>query len=152
MGDVGVTAGQLILARAEAAGVVVEVDGDRLHLRAAAALPTDLVQELISAKAELLDLIAEREAIRSELTPPASGGAADDPFDVPQDEMLEGLRHAALRRPASWRGVDAIPTTGCWCVCCHGNHWWCRRVAPRCWLCSTCHPSPPNTATIEVQT
>jgi hypothetical protein len=56
------TAAHVILARAEAAGVTVEADGDRLRLRAAVPPPPTLLHDMAGAKADLLDLLAERAA------------------------------------------------------------------------------------------
>lgn len=56
-----------------------------------------------------------------------------------QAKMVNGLLDAAMRRPSSWTGADAVPSTDAWCDRCHGREW--RRDGDG-WRCSTCHPPP----------
>ncbi len=100
-----------ILAHAEAAGVRVEVAGDRLRLIAAAPPTPNLLHELAGAKAEVLALLecradeaAERAAIRAEGNLPPPGTAERDRLDRTQGDMLTGLRAVAARGPnEQWR-------------------------------------------------
>ncbi len=86
MGWLVVTAA--LLARAEAAGLTLEAQGDRLRLVAAAPPPLALLHDLAGAKAELLDLLAERAAIQAE--PPLP------PLGTPDRDRLENAHRATV--------------------------------------------------------
>ncbi len=84
-----------VLARADAAGVTVEADGDRLRLVAAAAPPMALLHDLAGAKADILDLLAERAAIEHEPPIPPPGGPEREWLDRRQRVMVAGFLMAA---------------------------------------------------------
>jgi hypothetical protein len=91
-----------ILARAEAAGVMVRLAGDRLALVAATPPPPALLHDLAGAKVELLALLecradeaAERAAIQAEPPLPAIGTAERERLETKQRLMLAGLRAVA---------------------------------------------------------
>jgi hypothetical protein len=75
-----------ILARAEAAGVIIEADGDRLRLMAPAPPPTALLHDLAGVKAEILDLLADRAAIAAEPRLPPPGSAERERLTVYKKE------------------------------------------------------------------
>jgi hypothetical protein len=84
-----------ILARAEAAGMTVQADGERLMLTAAAPPPTALLHDLAGAKAEILALLecradeaAERAAIQAEAPLP--------PLGTPERERIEQTHRATV--------------------------------------------------------
>ncbi len=95
-----------ILARAKAAGLTVEADGDRLRLVASAPPPPALLHDLAGAKAELLALLerradaaAERAAIQAEPRLPAPDTAERERLERRHAATVIGLRQAAQRRP-----------------------------------------------------
>ncbi len=94
-----------ILARAEAAGLAVEADGDRLRLIAAARPADALLHELAGAKAELLALLearaeeaADYAARQAEPLLPPVGTPERTRLDEAQRKMLAGLMAVAGRR------------------------------------------------------
>jgi hypothetical protein len=95
-----------ILARAEAAGISVAIDGDRLRLTAPAPACTVLMHALAGAKAELLALLecradeaAERGAILAEPPMPLPGTPERVRMDCEQAAIVAGLLKAAAIRP-----------------------------------------------------
>jgi exodeoxyribonuclease-5 len=114
--------------------------------------PLVLSGELAEAEGELLDELAERDAIQNEPALPAPGTPERERLEAAQRVMLAGLHDAALQRPSSWQGANAIPCAGCWCSWCRGRRWWRPRAAPKGWHCVTCHPPPAATARVELQT
>jgi len=98
------TAAAAALARAEAAGVLVKAEGDRLRLVASAPPPPALLHDLAGAKVELLALLerradeaAEREAIQNELPLPPIGTPERERMEATQRKMLAGL--SAVAKP-----------------------------------------------------
>ncbi len=96
-----------LLARAEAAGLTVDADGDRLRLRAAAPPPPALLHDLAGRKADLLALLerradeaAERAAIQGEPELPPIGSPEWQRAEAMQRTMAAGLLIAA-RRPCT---------------------------------------------------
>jgi len=97
-----------ILARAEAAGVSVTIDGDRLRLTAPAPACTVLMHDLAGAKAEVMALLAaraaeaaaERAAIQAEPRMPPPGTQERTRMDRENAAMVAGLLKAAAMRPA----------------------------------------------------
>ncbi len=101
-----------ILARAEAAGLAVEADGDLLRLIAAARPGDALLHELAGAKAELLALLearaeeaADHAARQAEPLLPPVGTPARSRLDQAQREMVAGLM-AASRPPHGSTGAN----------------------------------------------
>jgi hypothetical protein len=148
----------LTLGRLEAAGVLVIREGESLRLRGAKPEPI-LLEEARIYKAELLRLLAEREA------EDAAERAAiqDEPqATLPEAEhrrVIAGYVSAAQQRPPSWVGQASIPSFGSYCGCCsrqsrRGGRWWREAVNPSGWCCWACHPPvhlPPE-GVVEVRT
>jgi hypothetical protein len=91
-----------MLARAEAGGLTLDADGDRLRITASAPPPPALLHELGGLKAELLALLerradeaAERDAIQGEPALPLVGTVARERLEAGERLTLAGLRAVA---------------------------------------------------------
>lgn len=113
--------GLILLARARAAGLQVEADGDQLRVRGPRRHDS-LVREVLASKSEVLAALDRRR-------PPAAR-----PDTVPVPGWF--IRGEPYRRG----GGDVVvrgPGRSCWA--CGSTRWW-RRPGARSWICPTCHP------------
>jgi hypothetical protein len=94
---------------------------------------------------------AERKAIQAEPPLPAPGTPDCDRLDRLNREAAAGYLRAALQRPPSWSGADAIPSQGAFCSCCGGQRWWTEMREPQGWRCGACHP-PDHLEADQVRT
>ncbi len=141
----------------------------RQHREAVAALLLErervaFYQRAIAEAGEALaafdpDLATERAAIAATMAAEARGELGHPLSAEAHQSHLAGLRGSAMQRPPSWADQTLRPTPGCWCGCCRGRRWWAPQRPSKDgigigqgWCCATCHPAPPGTATIEVQT
>jgi hypothetical protein len=159
------------LARAQAAGLTLTVDGDRLRWRGPQP-SAELLATLRAHKPELLALLAANDAPAATPGRAASGALVLQPA-IPEQakaeradreaiaevdggasparwkladhmrhaEVLRQIQRAALMRPPSWPDTGTPPTLGAFCSCCGGRRWWRERGQPRGWRCATCHPA-----------
>jgi hypothetical protein len=95
-----------LLARAEAAGVRVEAEGDRLMLTAIMPPPAALLHDMAGAKAEVLALLersadeaAERATIQAEPSLPPLGTPERKRIESDHRAMLAGLLTVAMQNP-----------------------------------------------------
>ncbi len=152
-----------VTARAAALLAEVTAAGTRLEARLWWDAPDRLAPELRDALATerpavlrlLLDGQAGEGGTATRTTEAEATAAPHPALPHPNDDlehraMLDGYRHAALRRPPSWTPASALPSPGCFCTCCAGQQWWCEREAPSGWRCATCYP-PVHLAVEQVR-
>lgn len=158
-------AAALSLARAQAAGLTLAADGERLRWRGPKP-PAALLAELRDNKSGLLALLAAGDGPQPRPPAPALpaaspeqaveeaadrpviaevDGGADPAFRRLADHQahaahLLALQAAAMQRPPAWPDAANAPTPGAWCTCCRGQRWWRERESAPGWRCCRCHP------------
>ena len=98
---------------------------------------------LPAAPISSLSRISSGDPADLKTAPPAEHDAAPADPEAYQptdpDQLRDGLRLAAMKRPPAWADNMAEPSRGATCSCCSGRQWWGDRLG---WRCSTCHPRP----------
>lgn len=146
-----------LLGRLAVAGVTITVDeAHNLRLNSEKPPPADLLVEARAMKAELMALL-HAEAANDQADPLDAAEAAaiictdyaapppGQPWHIVDYQRhkrhLAGLQAAALQRPPSWSGADALPGAGAWCLCCRGEVFELAASGTG-WCCTRCHPAP----------